>query len=147
VTGESGVSVHDATVERLTSNMIDIGLLDVGIEEALETKAYREYYMHGTGHYLGIDVHDVGPYGDETDAHYAYETGMVVTIEPGIYIRSDSDAPERFHNIGVRIEDDVVIVDADIAAEDPSRILTQDVPKDGEAILEMRKEALRKHRL
>lgn len=146
VTGESGVSVHDATVERLTSNMIDIDLLTMGLEEALETKAYREYFMHGTGHYLGIDVHDVGPYRDEHDDPYAYQPGMVVTIEPGIYVRSDSDAPERFHNIGVRIEDDVVIMDADAAAEDPSRILTRDVPKDGDEIVELRKEALRKHR-
>lgn len=146
VAGASNIHVHDATVERLTQNMIDIGLLQTSLDHALETKAYREYYMHGTGHYLGIDVHDVGDYRDENDAPLTYTPGMVVTIEPGIYVRSDSDAPERFHGIGVRIEDDVVILDAEDAAQDPSRILTRDVPKDADEIVELRQETLRKAR-
>lgn len=144
VAGASNLGVHDATVERLTQNMIDIGLLQTTLDEALETKAYREYYMHGTGHYLGIDVHDVGPYRDDDDEAYAYAPGMVVTIEPGLYVRADSDAPERFHGIGVRIEDDVVILPAEEAAQDPTRILTRDVPKDADEILVVRREILRK---
>lgn len=144
VAGASNLGVHDATVARLTQNMIDIGLLQTSLDQALETKSYREYYMHGTGHYLGIDVHDVGPYRDENDEPLTYTEGMVVTIEPGLYVRSDSDAPERFHGIGVRIEDDVVILDPEKAAQDPTRILTRDVPKDTDEILALRREILRK---
>lgn len=146
VAGASSLGVHDKTVERLTQNMIDIGLMQTSLDEAIETKAYREYYMHGTGHYLGIDVHDVGPYRDAADQPTIYEPGMVVTIEPGIYVRADSGAPERFHGIGVRIEDDVVIVPEEKAADEPSRILTREVPKAADEIVEIRREALRNAR-
>lgn len=139
VPGNSNVFVHDATVRKLTENMIDIGLLNASIDEAIEHELYREYYMHGTGHYLGIDVHDVGVYRRRDGSPFVYEDGMVITIEPGLYIRPDSDAPEAFRGIGVRIEDDVVIRDA--TQYDAPEILTAEVPKDPTKIEEMRTKA------
>lgn len=136
VSGASNISVHDATVRRLTENLIEIGLLKEGLDEALEKESYREYYMHGTGHYLGLDVHDVGEYRDADGEPLVYRPGMVLTVEPGIYVRADGDAPEHFRGIGVRIEDDVIV------EENGVTILTGGVPKQVEAIEALRKEAL-----
>lgn len=133
VAGQSNIGVHDATVQRLTENMVDIGLLTCSVNEALEKEAYREYYMHGTGHYLGLDVHDVGDYRDESDAPFVYVPGMAITVEPGLYVRADCDAPEPFRGIGVRIEDDVLI------EENGVTVLTTGVPKSVSAIEEIRR--------
>ncbi len=111
--------------------MLDIGLLDrnaVGdLDAVIESAAYRKFYMHGTGHWLGRDVHDVGDYQQADEAPVAQpdwlggtvvkkpsrklEPGMVVTIEPGLYIRPAEGVPERYWNIGIRIEDDAVVTD------------------------------------
>lgn len=136
VAGASNISVHDATVRRLTENMIEIGLLNGGVDEALEKESYREYYMHGTGHYLGLDVHDVGEYRAADDAPMVYSLGMVLTVEPGIYVRADCDAPEYFRGIGVRIEDDVLI------GKNGVTVLTGGVPKSVSAIESLRRAAL-----
>ena len=128
VVGATNVGVHEATTRRLVENMLSIGLLSGSVESVLESGAHREYFMHGTGHYLGLDVHDVGIYTERDDTPFAYEEGMVVTIEPGIYVRPDSGAPEIFRGIGVRIEDDVVI-----STDGPS-ILTSAAPKSISAI-------------
>ena len=99
--------------------MLDLGLLDAGkvgnVDDVIEKKAFRQFYMHSTGHWLGMDVHDVGDYrsgiapeGGER-AHRNLQAGMVLTVEPGLYVRPGDGVPEAFWHIGIRIEDDVLI--------------------------------------
>jgi Xaa-Pro aminopeptidase len=99
---------HDAAVRIITKGLKKIGLLDGTLPKLIRDKAYREYFMHRTGHWIGMDVHDVGDYkvGDEWRI---LETGMVTTVEPGIYIAASRKVPARWRNIGVRIEDDVAV--------------------------------------
>jgi len=99
---------HDAAVKIITRGLKKIGLLDGTLPRLIKDGAYREYFMHRTGHWLGMDVHDVGDYkvGDEWRL---LESGMVTTVEPGIYIPASRKVPARWRNIGVRIEDDVAI--------------------------------------
>ncbi len=99
---------HDAAVRVLTQGMLDLGLLQGSLDAALETESYRRFYMHRTGHWLGLDVHDAGTY-KQAGQWRTLQTGMVLTVEPGIYIRAADDVPTAFHDIGIRIEDDVVI--------------------------------------
>jgi Xaa-Pro aminopeptidase len=99
---------HDAAVRVLTQGMIDLGLLQGTLDGALEAETYKRYYMHRTGHWLGLDVHDAGDYR-RNGAWRALEPGMVLTVEPGCYVRPGVDVPGRFANIGVRIEDDVLV--------------------------------------
>jgi len=124
-------AIHDAAVRVLTEGMLDLGLLDrnkVGpLDEAVASRAYAQFYMHGTGHWLGMDVHDVGAYRDVASPDKPSRPllpGMALTVEPGIYVRPGEGVPERFWNIGIRIEDDVVVTDAGC------RILTTGAPKD-----------------
>ena len=84
-----------------------VKLIRGGLEQAIETEAYRRFYMHRTGHWLGLDVHDAGDYKHGGNWR-ALAPGMVLTVEPGCYIRGGEDVPERFAGIGVRIEDDVL---------------------------------------
>ncbi|HKU81403.1 MAG TPA: M24B family metallopeptidase, partial [Candidatus Tumulicola sp.] len=100
---------HDAAVRTIVEGLIDIGLLSGSVDENVERETYRDYYMHGTGHWLGLDVHDAGPYRDSDDEPLVLEPGMITTVEPGIYVRRDLDCAERFKGIGVRIEDDVLV--------------------------------------
>ena len=102
---------HDAAVKVLTQGMIDLGLLQGTLASALETEAYKKFYMHRTGHWLGLDVHDAGDYKRD-GAWRVLEPGMVLTVEPGCYVRPGDGVPERFANIGVRIEDDVAVTAA-----------------------------------
>ena len=99
---------HDAAVRVITKGLKKLGLLDGTPAKLIKDGAYRQFYMHRTGHWLGMDVHDVGDYkvGDEWRV---LEPGMVTTVEPGIYIPNKRNIPKRFRNIGVRIEDDVAI--------------------------------------
>ena len=99
---------HDAAVKVITRGLKKLGLLDGTVPKLVRDGAYREYYMHRTGHWLGMDVHDVGDYkvGDEWRL---LESGMAMTVEPGIYLPGTRKVPARFRNIGVRIEDDVVV--------------------------------------
>ena len=99
---------HDAAVKVVTRGLKKIGLLDGTLARLIKDGAYREYFMHRTGHWLGMDVHDVGDYkvGDEWRL---LESGMVTTVEPGIYIPASRKVPARWHNIGIRIEDDVAV--------------------------------------
>lgn len=121
--GKHWRAYHNAAVEVLAQGMLDLGLLRGSLEEVLENEAYKRFYMHGTGHWLGMDVHDVGEYKVE-DAWRVLEPGMVLTVEPGLYVTPGDDVDERWHNIGIRIEDDVVV-----CKEDPE-ILTRDIPVD-----------------
>ena len=102
------IDYHDTAVEILTDGMIDLGLLSGERNELIETKAFNRFYMHRTGHWLGMDVHDVGDYKVE-DEWRLLEPGMVLTVEPGMYISAAEDVDERFHNIGIRIEDDILV--------------------------------------
>ena len=118
---------HNAAVNVLTQGMLDLGLIKGSLAEAIELETYKRFYMHGTGHWLGMDVHDVGEYKVE-DSWRVLEPGMVLTVEPGIYITPDDDVDERWHNIGIRIEDDVVV-----GKKEPE-ILSRDVPVDPDEI-------------
>ena len=99
---------HDAAVRVITEGLIDLGLLSGEADEVIESKAYKRFYMHRTGHWLGMDVHDVGDYKIDDDWR-TLEAGMVFTVEPGIYIPADDDIPAPFRHIGIRIEDDVLL--------------------------------------
>ncbi|MDB5799622.1 MAG: Xaa-Pro aminopeptidase [Rhodocyclales bacterium] len=106
--GQTYDTTHDAAVKVLAQGMIDLGLLSGSLDGVLESGSYRRFYMHRTGHWLGLDVHDAGEYKVKGQWR-ALEPGMVITVEPGCYIRPGEDVPAAFWNIGVRIEDDVLI--------------------------------------
>jgi Xaa-Pro aminopeptidase len=103
---------HEAAVQVLAQGMLDLGLLQGTLDEVIADKRYTQFYMHGTGHWLGMDVHDVGQYRDVTQEDKpsrALQAGMVVTVEPGIYVRPAQGVPQEYWNIGIRIEDDVLV--------------------------------------
>ncbi len=101
--------IHDHCVRSLTQGMIDLGLLAGTVDERIADDTYRKFYMHGTSHWLGLDVHDVGAYTRDGKAR-PLEPGMVITVEPGLYVARDApDVPAELRGIGIRIEDDVVI--------------------------------------
>jgi Xaa-Pro aminopeptidase len=116
-------AIHDAAVSVLAQGMLDLGLLDANkvgtLSDVIEHKTFRQFYMHGTGHWLGMDVHDVGDYragsprADGERAHRKLEAGMVLTVEPGLYVRPAEGVPEAFWQIGIRIEDDILITPDD----------------------------------
>jgi Xaa-Pro aminopeptidase len=107
----------------LAQGFLDLGLLQGSLDQVLESGDYKRFYMHRTGHWLGLDVHDAGDY--KRDGTWRLlEAGMVLTVEPGCYIRPAENVPERFWNIGVRIEDDVVVTSAGC------EVLTSGAPKD-----------------
>jgi len=99
---------HDAAVEVITRGLKKLGLLAGSVPKLIKDGAYREFFMHRTGHWIGMDVHDVGDY-KVGDQWRLLEPGMVTTVEPGIYIPASSSIPKRYGNIGVRIEDDVLV--------------------------------------
>jgi Xaa-Pro aminopeptidase len=119
VPGQPYSGIHDAAVRVLTAGMLDLGLLDrakVGsVDDAIGARAFQQFYMHGTGHWLGLDVHDAGLYRDvarEGKPSRKLMSGMALTVEPGIYVRPAEGVPEQFWDIGIRIEDDVIVTDA-----------------------------------
>ncbi|MDO9144922.1 aminopeptidase P N-terminal domain-containing protein [Rhodoferax sp.] len=136
---------HDAAVKVLAQGMLDVGLLDhnkVGsLDDVIEKRAYFQFYMHRTGHWIGMDVHDCGDYTEPSEIGQVstrqdaltgatikdrpariLRAGMALTIEPGIYVRPADGVPEQFHNIGIRIEDDAIITN------DGCTLLTREVP-------------------
>ncbi len=134
--GKTLPEVHAASVRVLTQGLVDLGFLEGDVDGLIEQEKFRPYYMHGTSHWLGLDVHDVGAYvvenGGDTPTPRPLDDGMAFTIEPGLYVRpDDEDAPERFRGIGIRIEDDVVI---DGAAPEGHVNLTRAIPKTAEDI-------------
>lgn len=142
---------HDAAVRVLAQGMLDVGLLDRnkvgGLDDVIEQRAYFPFYMHRTGHWLGMDVHDAGSYVEPGTAGEVSERkdplsgetiknrpsrilrpGMVLTIEPGLYVRPGEGVPEPFHHIGIRIEDDAIVT------EQGCELITRGVPVDGDEI-------------
>jgi Xaa-Pro aminopeptidase len=115
---------HDAAVRVLAEGMRELRLLPGTLDEILEKETYKRFYMHRTGHWLGLDVHDAGDY-KRAGSWRGLAPGMTLTVEPGLYIRAADDVPERLRNIGIRIEDDVLVSDAGcevITAEAPKAI-------------------------
>jgi Xaa-Pro aminopeptidase len=126
--GKSFGAYHDAAVRAITAGLLKLGLLKGGVEKNLREKTYRKFYMHKTGHWLGLDVHDVGAYRVDGEDRML-EPGMVVTVEPGIYIAPDAKGvPAKWRGIGIRIEDDVVVTRGE------PEILTTAVPNDADEI-------------
>jgi Xaa-Pro aminopeptidase len=130
--GKRFIDGHDAAVRVLAQGMLDTGLLDhnkVGtLEDVVEKGAYRQFYMHRTGHWIGMDVHDVGDYRDRLTAGEEkpwriLQPGMALTVEPGIYVRPAEGVPHQFWNIGIRVEDDAVVT------PEGCEILTRAAPK------------------
>jgi Xaa-Pro aminopeptidase len=99
---------HDAALRVLVRGMIDFKLCKGSIDKVIETGDYRQFYMHRTGHWLGLDVHDAGDY-KKNGKSVKLAPGMVLTVEPGCYIRPAKNVPKAFWNIGIRIEDDVLV--------------------------------------
>ena len=100
---------HNVTVKIITQGLVKLGLLEGRPSQLIKSEAYKEFYMHRVGHWIGIDVHDVGDYKID-DAWRLLEPGMVTTIEPGIYIAPDNrKVPKKWRGIGIRIEDDVLV--------------------------------------
>jgi Xaa-Pro aminopeptidase len=124
--------LHETTVRCITQGLVDMGILEGPVEKAIEEKTFRKFFMHGTGHWLGIDVHDVGAYARNGEKSRPLEAGMVFTIEPGIYFHPEEEAcPADFRGIGVRIEDDVLVT------ETGCEVLSRDAPKEPEEIEEI----------
>ena len=142
---------HEATVRVLTQGMLDLGLIDrqkhPTLDDAIQNRAYFAHYMHRTGHWLGMDVHDCGSYVEPSEVGQVSERrdplsgelikdrpsrilrpGMVLTIEPGLYVRPSEKVPREFWNIGIRIEDDAVVTDTGC------ELITRDVPVEPDAI-------------
>ncbi len=129
------IDPHNAAVKVLAQGLIDCGLITGPLDAAIESGAYRRFYMHRTGHWLGMDVHDCGDYREPGESTTGSEKpwrilrpGMVLTEEPGLYVRAADDIPRHFHNIGIRIEDDAVVTDTGC------EILTGGVPKAADEI-------------
>ncbi len=143
--GARFIDPHEATVKVLSQGLLDLGLLDRnqvgGVEDVIEKRAYFQFYMHRTGHWLGMDVHDCGSYVEPSEVGNGSERrdplsgevivnrpsrilrpGMVLTIEPGLYIRPAAGVPEQFHHIGIRIEDDAIVT------ETGCELITRGVP-------------------
>ena len=121
--GNSYKEPHHVAVRILVQGLLDLGLMQGDLDQIIKSERFNQFYMHGTGHWLGMDVHDVGSYKAEGDWR-AYEAGMVVTIEPGLYIAPDDETVDvKWRGIGIRIEDDVVAT-----AEGPL-VLTKNVVK------------------
>lgn len=123
--------LHNLSVEILTEGMVRLGLLQGETARLIEEEKYKQFYMHRLGHFLGLDVHDVGRYQVDGESR-ALEPGMVITIEPGLYIAADTkEIPEEYAGIGVRIEDDVLVTAAG------RRVLTDKAPKEVKEIEEL----------
>ena len=129
--GTTHEDVHGVAVRVLVQGMLDVGLLEGDADECIEAERYKPYYMHGTSHWLGMDVHDVGSYRSGSGSR-TLETGMILTVEPGLYVSETSDAPEKYRGIGIRIEDDVLVTGSGFD------VLTSGAPKERDEIETLR---------
>jgi Xaa-Pro aminopeptidase len=129
--GSRPQDINKRATEVLTEGMVRLGLLKGDVETLIKEEKYKQFYMHTVGHFLGLDVHDVGRYHIKDESRQL-EPGMVMTVEPGLYIAADTkDIPEKYLGIGVRIEDDVLVT------EDSNHILSSRAPKQVEEIEEL----------
>lgn len=127
---------HRVALEHLTAGLVALGFVTGDVKQAIEAEAYRPYYMHRTSHWLGIDVHDVGSYRMD-DGPRPLAPGMVLTIEPGLYVAADAEGvPPEFRGIGIRIEDDVLVNDGG------HEVLSAGIVKEIDAIESLRRQAL-----
>ena len=118
---------HEAAVQVITQGLLELGLLKGKLKNLIDKERYRSFYMHRTGHWLGMDVHDVGDY--KIDGQWrVLEPGMVLTVEPGLYVPNTRSVPKAFRHIGIRIEDDVLVT------REGHEVLTDGVPKQPEEI-------------
>ena len=133
---------HQAALRALTRGLVELGLLDGATKDVpklIKEEKYKPFYMHRTGHWLGMDVHDVGDY--KRDGNWReFVPGMVLTVEPGLYVGPDAEAPEEFRGIGIRIEDDVLVT------EEGHEVLSRDVPKEIAEIEQLMSGAARRGR-
>jgi Xaa-Pro aminopeptidase len=120
--GNTWDAPHAAAVRTLAQGLIDLKLLAGSVDESIERESYKQFYMHRTGHWLGLDVHDAGDYKRD-GAWRKLEPGMVLTVEPGCYIRAGAGVPRELAGIGVRIEDDVLVT------AQGNEVLSRDAPK------------------
>lgn len=133
--GNTWDKMQQVILEVLTQGLVELGLIknnnnNLSIEDLIKQEAYKDFYMHNSGHWLGLDVHDVGQY-KINNKWRELQPGMVLTVEPGIYIKASLNVDPKWHNIGVRIEDDVLVT------ESGHEILTKDVPKQVHEIEEL----------
>ena len=127
VAGNHWNDPHDAAIKEITRGLRELGLLNGKLQALLKSAAYREFFMHRTGHWLGIDVHDVGDY--KIDEQWRLlEPGMALTVEPGLYIGAEAKVPKPWRGIGIRIEDDVMVTKAE------PHVLTAELPKESGAV-------------
>ncbi len=130
-----GVSIdepHQKSIELLTEGMLSLGLLKGKTKKLIKKEKYKQFYMYRIGHMLGLDVHDVNCVRDAEGEYKTFEPGMVMTIEPGLYIAEGTKkVPPEYHGIGIRIEDDILIT------ESGPEVLTDSVPKEIDAIEEL----------
>lgn len=119
--------VNQRVVEILVEGLVRLGILQGEVDQLIEDHAYRQFFMHGLGHWLGLDVHDVGDYGSSARDRIL-APGMVLTVEPGLYISEDAAVPAQYRGIGIRIEDDILIT------QQGHKNLTDSVPKDPDQI-------------
>jgi Xaa-Pro aminopeptidase len=132
--GKAWNEPHDAAVRVLAQGMLDLKLLSGTLDAVLEKETYKRFYMHRTGHWLGLDVHDAGEY--KRDGKWRMlAPGMTLTVEPGLYVRPGDDVPKALHNIGVRIEDDVAVADGGC------EVLTAEAPKAADDIEALMRDA------
>ncbi|WNK20052.1 Xaa-Pro aminopeptidase [Halomonas piscis] len=121
--GATVIDIHRGVVRDLTAGLIELGLLEGSVEERVADAAYRRFYLHSTSHWLGLDVHDVGDYRRADGTPVPLAAGMVLTVEPGLYIPDEADIPEAYRGMGIRIEDDVAVT------AEGHEVLTAGVPK------------------
>ena len=116
--------VHRTATRTLIQGLVDLGIMSGSVDGIMEQQSYRDYYMHATSHWLGLDVHDCGPYRDDR-GQVRLRPGMVLTVEPGLYFGPQAkQTPDIYRGIGIRIEDDVLVT------EDGCRVLSEAIPKD-----------------
>jgi Xaa-Pro aminopeptidase len=120
--GNRFIAPHEAALRVLVQGLVDLKLLSGEIDGLIESEAYKPFYMHKTGHWLGLDVHDAGDYKIK-GVWRELQAGMALTVEPGLYLRPGDKVPEALWNIGIRIEDDVLVTASG------NRVLTEAAPK------------------
>lgn len=127
--GQPYKAPHFIAVRILVEGLVKLGIMQGEVEQIIADESYRQFYMHGTGHWLGMDVHDVGAYKDEAGESRKFAQGMAITVEPGLYIAPDDETVDaKWRGIGIRIEDDV------IATENGPLVLTKNAVKTVEDI-------------